>query len=615
MANTATFPGLQPIRDEDESPEEIAQRGLLLIEHLKRLRFKDGKLVVTDQALDEPTTVSPFHFSLLRFVAPLTGSHLQAEYVAAGLPRMSLNIIEGKLHARQYANLVGLKADVQVLTKNLKHACMLGATSEHSMRIRRAMSDFMVACKRPIAGRSGPASVAMAQFSIFGGLSVQKAQEKILTEMIELADESGDPTYGVFLDLPPAVLVDYYRTIERPMSLNMVLDRIRASTPALVWDELEADMSLIWNNAFQYNQDESEIFRLAGRLEALFQMRLDDAKKNAGEPAASRAGQSHGGPQRIKLTVAKPAKRSEKIMLRLKKQPATVEAVGPERAPGVGPQSRPRKRKASESEPSAVPLDHGIQAPAPLPEAEPTSVGEPLTNATGTAVATATAPTPTPATATAPAPPQTHTSSTPLADDAAQLMPPPPVAAAPSQSAETTIAIAAPKAAPEMPWKVAARADGEGLQEALLKGLLVISGAGVCLPDGWVLDVYGSATTRQPTCVLDRVPADLDKVWIIPRLAARVDPLAVTVSVQRDGWLHPAGIGRVLAPAGEEPCYETELARGSNHFWVEVTAPAPASAAAAATPTSAARREEVIFECIEFILFRPTPLSNPAFMW
>lgn len=87
---------------------------------------------------------------------------------------------------------------------------------------------------------------------------------------------SGYNTYSDFVNLPPRGLKAYYATIEQPMSLKAVQKKIKgqegrkqgAGTSIYKsWDELEEDISLIWRNARQFNEDGSALFVLAGEFE------------------------------------------------------------------------------------------------------------------------------------------------------------------------------------------------------------------------------------------------------------------------------------------------------------------------------------------------------------
>lgn len=81
--------------------------------------------------------------------------------------------------------------------------------------------------------------------------------------------------YEPFKFLPSRSLVDYYQIIKNPVSLNAVQKKVRGIStrgPATgiseykSWDEMLHDMTFIWENAWTYNEDGSDISQLAHDL-------------------------------------------------------------------------------------------------------------------------------------------------------------------------------------------------------------------------------------------------------------------------------------------------------------------------------------------------------------
>ncbi len=80
-----------------------------------------------------------------------------------------------------------------------------------------------------------------------------------------------------FLTLPPQTLRDYYNLIKYPVSLHSILKKVKGfqgrEKPTIKkslfqsWAALEDEMSFIWRNAREYNEDGSDIYELAGELE------------------------------------------------------------------------------------------------------------------------------------------------------------------------------------------------------------------------------------------------------------------------------------------------------------------------------------------------------------
>lgn len=90
---------------------------------------------------------------------------------------------------------------------------------------------------------------------------------------------SGQEISLPFVNLPSRQLTDYYRLIKHPVSLKSVQKKVKGirgrDKPTGVsflrsWQAFEDEISYIWQNARDYNEDGSEIFRLAGKIEASY---------------------------------------------------------------------------------------------------------------------------------------------------------------------------------------------------------------------------------------------------------------------------------------------------------------------------------------------------------
>lgn len=130
----------------------------------------------------------------------------------------------------------------------------------------------------------------------FEGNSFQQAQEKIITEMINLQNDKcvypasnlspiadvlirGHSISAPFINLPPRDLRSYYQVIKHPVSLKSLQKAIRGikgrdkpidGSFFKCWQAFEDEVGYIWNNAREYNEDGSEIYLLAGQLEVKF---------------------------------------------------------------------------------------------------------------------------------------------------------------------------------------------------------------------------------------------------------------------------------------------------------------------------------------------------------
>ncbi|KAI1436891.1 hypothetical protein GGR50DRAFT_648982 [Xylaria sp. CBS 124048] len=156
----------------------------------------------------------------------------------------------------------------------------------------------------------------------FKGLSFQQAQEKIVEELIRKKDESEAvviPYFEAFIYLPPRTLKDYYEIIAEPLSLKALQKQVRGqhgrSEATYVsdfksWNAFEDQASLIWKNAYHYNEDGSDIFAMAQELEETFQNLLAEARKYVPEPTQPKiklklppAADAPGHPKRITIHV------------------------------------------------------------------------------------------------------------------------------------------------------------------------------------------------------------------------------------------------------------------------------------------------------------------------
>ena len=87
---------------------------------------------------------------------------------------------------------------------------------------------------------------------------------------------SGQANFAPFIHLPPRTLLDYYKLIRHPVSLKSVQKLVRGikgrepptgSTFLKSWHAFEEEVSYIWRNARDYNEDGSEIFVLSEKLQ------------------------------------------------------------------------------------------------------------------------------------------------------------------------------------------------------------------------------------------------------------------------------------------------------------------------------------------------------------
>ncbi|GAM85380.1 hypothetical protein ANO11243_033870 [Dothideomycetidae sp. 11243] len=156
-------------------------------------------------------------------------------------------------------------------------------------------------------------SVETSNVNEFEGKSFGQVQEQIVEEMIQWKDEDDFAEFQPFVNLPSRSLTDYYHLIKKPMCLRMIAKRARGQhgrdaatgiTDLKTWDAFEDEVSLIWKNCHEYNEDGSEMFELATKFKVwptvhfhkrntdirqqIFLERLAQVKTKVDEPQGTR---------------------------------------------------------------------------------------------------------------------------------------------------------------------------------------------------------------------------------------------------------------------------------------------------------------------------------------
>ncbi|KAK0355165.1 hypothetical protein LTR59_006328 [Friedmanniomyces endolithicus] len=139
---------------------------------------------------------------------------------------------------------------------------------------------------------------------VLDGLSFQDAQQRIVSYLLHYTDEQGLEIYSPFVNLPSRKLEDYYQVIRHPLSLKGLAKRCRGehgrAPPSGVsdfktWDAFEEEVSFIWRNAQEYNDDASDMYTLANEFKDHFKSLLVEAREKVDEPAGPRI--KLGGPK------------------------------------------------------------------------------------------------------------------------------------------------------------------------------------------------------------------------------------------------------------------------------------------------------------------------------
>ncbi|TVY19201.1 Chromatin structure-remodeling complex subunit rsc1 [Lachnellula arida] len=219
--------------------------------------------------------------------------------------------------------------------------------------------------KDPRAFQAKSATPSESRYSGVGfeALSFQQAQEKILEDLIARKDNPDDEiaSFEVFFDKPDKKLYpDYYKLIKNVVSLKSVQSKIKRSSgdkdaPTISeyksWGLFEHEMNYLWNNAWQFNEDGSEISVLATELQTAFQKLLQEAKKyiHVPEPA-----------NKIRLKMPEPA---PKITLKLGGRPSPADSPAPQTNGSNGAALNGASRKN--------PFVASVSGTTPLPNLDP----------------------------------------------------------------------------------------------------------------------------------------------------------------------------------------------------------------------------------------------------
>ncbi|KAK6003409.1 hypothetical protein QM012_009180 [Aureobasidium pullulans] len=318
----------QKTRLEHETPQTTTTIGLQFIDHLKSAKDKTGRLIA-DLFIDLPSK-----------------RELPDYYRTIKLP-IAIQTVQDKLERHEYPTLSTVESDIKRMVANAKQYNDDKSTVyQDAERIRKALSNFMtkhnpaykdpnyIAIPTPIPGHDDDATASSApptretseqpkKITIslkanrdrkssaaptaasspavvqddsdptsFSSKTFQQAQEHIINALISHTDQDLE-IFQPFVTLPPRTLTDYYNIIKKPTSLTSVRKRVRGQhsrgpatmqTDFKTWDAFEDEVSYIWRNARDYNEDGSDIFNLSIEFEDLFKERLAIAKNQVDEP-------------------------------------------------------------------------------------------------------------------------------------------------------------------------------------------------------------------------------------------------------------------------------------------------------------------------------------------
>ncbi|KHJ32582.1 putative bromodomain containing protein [Erysiphe necator] len=344
-----------PLDGKDETAEIITQHGLELLDVIKRTSDKNGRLIATD-------------------FLTLPNKRLLPEYYQVIKMPIALDTIENKLKRGEIQSLAILEGYFKRMVLNAKEFNARGSLIyEDSERLRKVINNYMMKYNSAHKTTSGLAplpislpaednkpidlkspqrlnseepamkkSIRISRSSqnsksttnsilpephdneqSFEGLSFQQAQEKIVDDMISQKEQENDDfgAFEPFINLPSRKeYKDYYSVINYPLALRdlqKAVKGIRSKTPGVsefkTWAAFEEEAAFIWKNAFQYNEDNSDIFKLALDLQKFFRKSLQKAKSAVTEPASTKIKLRMPEPTKITLKISKKSSPTETI--------------------------------------------------------------------------------------------------------------------------------------------------------------------------------------------------------------------------------------------------------------------------------------------------------------
>ncbi|KEF54328.1 uncharacterized protein A1O9_09494 [Exophiala aquamarina CBS 119918] len=277
-----------------ETAETTTEEGLKLIAQLKKSQDKNGRNVA------------------IHFIDLPSREEYPDYYQQTAMP-LSLNMIELRLQKREYKNMEQLEADLKRMVQNAKdYNHNRSPIFEDAERIRKALSNYMPkhnpAYLRPeyrayptpipqeLADRvresSHGSSEVLVQpekiklhFSRDGARRRSEArpstprdlQAEVKTQLVAFLDELSEQDDAINFEerVSRKDYPDYYKTISKPTSISDV--RAMVQKDAIQdWDSLAREVRLIWDNAKQYNQEDSDIYAMAEKLESWSEPELQD---------------------------------------------------------------------------------------------------------------------------------------------------------------------------------------------------------------------------------------------------------------------------------------------------------------------------------------------------
>ncbi|KAJ9625843.1 hypothetical protein H2203_004607 [Taxawa tesnikishii (nom. ined.)] len=567
----------QRLPDANETPQTVNQIGLQLVEQMKNGKDKSGR-------------------SISQLFLTLPDKRELPDYHQVIKLPIAIDTIENKLRRYEYPTLTTVESDVKRMIANAKlYNDEKSEVYGDAERMRKLLSNFMlkhnpayrdpeyVAFPTPIPDDGGADGL-----SNYTGKTFQQAQEHLIEDLIDYTDDEGLQIFSPFVNMPPRELTDYYRLIKRPISLNYVKKRTRGQhgrgaatmmTDYKNWDAFEEDVSYIWRNAREYNEDGSDMFNLAGEFEEHFKRRLAQIKEQVEEPQMPK----------IKLNAPRP-----KPVLHLggpKASPTPVASSGVT----VDNEALARQKRLVQAGVNGqqTPNPSGLAATLPLhgpglkflhwhrkATSSPVAAAEPVKTEKSVA------PSPGPSNVRPPS------AAPELKPTPAAMMPPPSTVRPPSGSPHPAQPMPVATAAAVPPPATTSHASlhpsvpptfldyfsrTKPVADALLPTLTIMTHPQLTILKPFRLDIPASPAYTQQSCTIN-LPSTHYYLQILPQVSPQLSSgrqykLFVTVNGVR---LMPSAAREMvngdLNPTGRKQVYEAALNSGVNRIEVEVVA-------------------------------------------
>ncbi|EXJ78066.1 hypothetical protein A1O3_09227 [Capronia epimyces CBS 606.96] len=270
-----------------ETRETTSELGLKLVRQLKKSQDKNGRNVAV-HFIDLPSRVEYPDY-----------------YQQIPMP-LSLNMIEQRLESHEYETMEQLESDLKRMVQNAKdYNHSKSPIFEDAERIRKALSNFMPkhnpaylradyrAYPTPIPqelldrprdpSTASEANVPTEKVKLIFSRrrqseatpatpsvkdDVRQDQLDFLKELSAQEDAINFEEKVSKKDYP-----DYYRLIKRPTAISDVRALVEKDG-VQDWDALAKEVRLIWDNAKEYNQEGSDIYIMAEKLESWSEQRM-----------------------------------------------------------------------------------------------------------------------------------------------------------------------------------------------------------------------------------------------------------------------------------------------------------------------------------------------------